>query len=240
MNYFVARDLMEHRKVKMLVLGAPASVHRSNQPHVQLFRVVRYGDHPAALDGLGLRLRMALFAANVLGAPRQALNLLRPNLIEPGAGLGAEPANLAGYKGAPFRPHRIIDPKVPASELIYSGTTSLFRFDGPPLNELQAFFLRKTIQMGRQHGAQVVILHMPSPSERGMDVIPERQVMPSLIEPDIFFVGVSSERMFRDIPSADFFDYFQDEHVNLNGNQLYTEAISPALIQLYEQHEKTH
>src|SRR5205823_4214650 len=55
MNYFVSRDLIEHRNVKVLVIAAPAWVHHSSQPHVQLLRVIRYGDHSGALDGLDRR-----------------------------------------------------------------------------------------------------------------------------------------------------------------------------------------
>ena len=102
LNYYVARDLIERRKVRILVLGAPALVHRSSQPHVQLFRVVRYGDHSGALEGLGLRSRMATYSEFVLGAPRQALNLLRDNPLDTNASLQMDISSRQGYMGGPF------------------------------------------------------------------------------------------------------------------------------------------
>lgn len=236
MNYFVARDFMEQRKVKLLVVAAPAWVHRSNQPHVQLFRVIRYGDHPGALDGLALRSRLAIYADYVLGAPRQALLLLRPNPIDPPDPPPAPP-NPGGYRGRPFVRRQVVVPSIPLTSLIYSGgSRDLFRFDGPPLNPYQLHFLRKTAELARQHGALLVILHMPSPSERGSQVVPDRQWMPEILEAGAAFAGVPSARMFENVPDAQFEDYFQDEHLGLNGSELFTGIVTPALIHLYEQY----
>jgi hypothetical protein len=236
MNYFVARALMERRRVKMLVIAAPAWVHRSNQPHVQLFRVVRYGDYPGALDGVSFRSRAAVYADYVLGAPRQALNLLRTNLVAPDAG-GARVARVGlGYEGGPFVPHEESGPTVPPSESIDSEKSrDLFRFDGPPLSPYQFHFLLKTAELAREHGSLLVILHMPSPSERRDAIVPDRKLMPGIIGDGVFFVGVPSARLFRNVPDSEFFDYYQDEHMNLNGSELFTRAIIPALVKIYEQ-----
>jgi hypothetical protein len=241
MNYFVARDFMEHRKAKLLVIAAPAWVHRSSQPHVQVFRVIRYGDHPGALDGLPFRLRLPVYADYVLGAPRQALNLLRPNPIDPQADVPAPfYANPTGYRGRPFVRRQVVVPAIPPASMIYSGESrDLFRFDGPPLNAYQLHFLRKTEELAQQHGALLVILHMPSPSERGLQVVPDRQLMPELLGPGAVFAGVPSARMFENVPDAQFEDYFQDEHLGLNGSELYTRIVTPVLIQLYEQYSQS-
>jgi hypothetical protein len=236
MNYFVARDFMEQRKVKLLVIAAPAWVHRSNQPHVQLFRVIRYGDHPGALDGLALRSRLSLYAGYVLGSPRQALLLLRPNPIDPPEAEPPVQEELVGYMGRPFVRRHGVPPAIPLTSLMYSGESpGLFRFDGPPLNAYQLHFLRKTEELAQQQGARLAILHMPSPSERGSQVVPDRQLMPEVLGPGVTFAGVPSARMFENVPDAQFEDYFHDEHLGANGLELYTRIITPVLIQLYEQ-----
>jgi len=235
MNYYVARDLLENRKVKVLVIAAPAWVQRSSQPHVQLFRVIRYGDHPGALDGLPLRYRMGIYADYVLGAPRQALSLLRPNLVDPKAGFEVDHATKIGYLGGPFVPHEVTPAPIPPDSIIYSAATQdVFRFDGPPLNTYQLHFLRKTVELARQHGALLVILHMPSPSERGSALVPDRRLTPGLLGPGVVFAGIPWDRMFAGVPDAEALDFFQDEHLNLNGAALYSKLITPTLIQLYE------
>ena len=235
-NYFVARELMERRKVKMLVIATPAWVHRSSQPHVQLFRVIRYGDDPGASDGLPLRNRMALYADYVLGAPRQALNLLRRNAIDPPPSVPVAHGSPMGYKGRPFVRRNVSPPAIPPDTLIDSaGTSGIFHFAGPPLNAYQFHFLQKTEELAENQGSLLVILHLPSPSERGSAIVPDRQLVPKLLKPGVIFAGVPSARMFQGVPDDQFFDYFQDEHLNLNGSDLFTGILTPLLVQLYEQ-----
>ena len=235
MNYFVTRDLMERRRVKMLVIAAPARVHHQNSPHVQLFRVVRYGDHPGALDGLPLGMRLAFYADFVLGAPRQALSLFRANQINESAGRELLHNAPVGYKGGPFVPHPIEPPAIPPGSMVYdTKSDGWFRFDGPELNEQQTHFIRKTAELARQHGALLVILHMPSPSEKGMDVVPDRQGMRELLGPGVMFAGLPSTLLFSRVPERQFEDYFQDEHLNLNGRNLFTQTVTPMLVNLYE------
>ncbi len=237
MNYFVSRDLMERRNVKMLVIAAPAWVHHSNQPHVQLFRVIRYGDHPGALDGLDFRHRAAIYADYVLGAPRHALSLLRPNLVDPDAGAPVNYELAAGYMGRPFVRHVPSSPALPPASMIYSAATrDSFRFTGPPLNTYQLHFLRKTAELARRHGALLVILHMPSPSERGSAAVLDRQLMTEVLGDGVALAGIPSAQLFENVPEPQFFDYYHDEHLNANGMELYTRTITPALIELYERH----
>ena len=241
MNYFVSRDLMEHRKVKLFVIATPAHTHRSSQPHVQLFRVIRYGDHPGALDGLPLRYRLNIYADYVLGAPRQALNLFRPNYVDPNAGLDADEPTRVGYMNGPFVPHRIVPNQIAPESVIYSpATRDSYRFDGEALNGYQFHFLRKTVELAREHGALLVILHLPSPSERGSDVVPERQPMPDLFGAGVVYLGIPSNRLFAKVPSEEVLDYFKDEHLNWNGMQLYTETLAPILARIYEQSIQAH
>jgi hypothetical protein len=235
MNYFVSRDFMEHRKVKMLVIAAPALVHHSSQPHVQIFRIIRYGDHPGALDGLSLRGQLAFYAANVLGAPRQALNRVRENLVDPEAGRTLEYGTRHGYNGGPFIPRATDPAAVNPQSAVYTGDSQgWFRFEGPELNDFQLHFLRKTAELTRSHGALLVVLHMPSPGERGQQVVPDRRRMTEILGPGVMFAGVPSAEMFAGVPQDQVLDYFQDEHLNANGMALFTKTIDPMLAQLYE------
>ena len=239
MNYFVSRDLMEARKVKMLVLASPAWTQHSSQPHVQLFHVIRYGDHPGALDGLDLRHGLSIYADYVLGAPRQALSLLRPNLVDPRAGTITTYGAAIGYMGAPFVPHNVVAPPIPAASMICSDQTrDTFRFTGSPLNNYQLHFIRKSAELARAHHALLVILHIPSPTERGLNVVQERQLLPDVFGDSVAYAGIPSARLFETIPNSEFFDYYHDEHLNTNGMELYTKTITPALIELYERHCK--
>lgn len=237
LSYFLARDLVEHRKVRMLALAIPARIHSSSQPHVQIFRLVRFGDYPGAFDGLGIRNRMAIYAASMLGAPRQALTRLRPNMVDPAAGADHETENVKGYKGRPFVRRDVAAPVLTPEAVTYSADApGPFRFDGRQLNDYQYYWLKKTVELARAHGIFIVLLHLPSPTERGMDTVPDRRRVPDVFGPGMAFVGVPSKVMFQNASDENFFDFFEDEHVNTNGGKIYTNIIAPALIQLYEQH----
>lgn len=238
LNYYVARDFMERRRTRILVLAAPALVHHSSEPHVQLFRVVRYGDHPGALDGLGFRSLAATYGEFVLGAPRQALNLLRPNLADVGAKLHRNLGSRVGYMGSPFIPRPSDPPALDASAFLTTdGKNPAFRFDSPELNDYQFHYLRKTVELVRQHGALLVLVHMPSPSERGRDIVPWQRRSTELFGPNVVLAAIPSASMFRNVPPDQVLDYFQDEHLNANGMALFTKEFTPALIKLYEERQ---
>jgi hypothetical protein len=235
LNYYVARDFLEHRRVKILVLAAPALVHHSSQPHVQLFRVVRYGDHPGALDGMGLRSRLATYAEFVLGAPRQALNLIRPNPLGAQAILKPDSGSHLGYMGAPFV-ERPVEPPGPGPRafVAFDPSNPVFQFDAADLNDYQFHYLQKTAELARNHGTLLVVLHMPSPSERGRDTVPWQPRSSRLFGPDVVLAAIPSASMFRNVPPEWYYDYFQDEHLNANGMALFTREFTPALIEIYE------
>jgi hypothetical protein len=234
MHYFVARDMIEHRKVRMLVMVAPAFLHRATHPHAQLFRVVRYGDHPGALDGLSFRSRAAIYGHYVLGAPRQMLNLLRPNLSAPGPVPDKHRGTRKGYAGAPFIERNPVPATLdPQSIYAFDRGNPSFHFLSQDLNDYQLHFLNKTVELARSHGVLLVFLHIPFPSERGMDFVPWQRRAASLLAPDVALAGIPSASMFRGIPQDQFLDFYQDEHMNANGRRLFTSELTPALVELY-------
>jgi hypothetical protein len=235
MQYFVLRDLLEHRKVKMLVISTPARTHTLNMPHVQVYRIFRYGDFPGALDGLPLRYRISLYAGCVLGSPRQMLNYVRSNLVDSSPDTEADPHwREIGYMGAPFVP---MDPNPPAlapESMIYSdGIRGRFHFGGPPLNPYQLHFLRKIVELAASKGTRVVITHVPLASEKGETAVWERGFWPDLLGHDIPIVGVPPAILFAGLGDQDFYKFYADDHLNLNGERRFTRTITPALVKLY-------
>jgi hypothetical protein len=236
MQYFVLRDLLEHRKVRMLVISMPARTHTQNMPHVQIFRLLRYGDFPGALDGLPLRYRISLYADCVLGAPRQALNLLRGNLVYPNPDRPDDPHwRDIGYMDSPFVPLPPDHPDLQADSMIYSAATrNEFQFGGPPLNPYQLHFARKIVELAAAHGTRIVIVHVPMASEKGETTVWERADWPELFRQNVAIVGVPPAALFAGITDQQFYYFYADEHLNRNGQQRFTRTITPALVKLYQ------
>jgi hypothetical protein len=241
LQYYVLRDLLAHRKVKMVVLAMPTEQQNSAEPHVQLYRVLRYGDYPDALQGLPLRARLSIYGEMVLGAPRQALNLLRPNIAapEPVFAHSTDPPERReiGFNGRPFIRHVAEPPAIAAEQMIFSpATRDQFDFAGSPVNNYQLHFIREIAALVHQHGALLVVLHIPLASERAETRVHERMFWPDLIGADMAMVGVPSAELFQGIPRQQILDFYEDEHLNRNGQELFTKTITPALVTLYAEH----
>ena len=79
--YFVAQDLLQRRKVRLLVFYDEVNPRASpNLPHRLAFRWFRFGDNRAALDGLSIRDKASYYAAAVLGC-REIFSILRDRIV---------------------------------------------------------------------------------------------------------------------------------------------------------------
>ena len=237
MQYALLRDLLEHRHVGMVIMSMPIPQFNSNRPHVQAFRWLRFGEERDAIAGLPLASRTTLYADAVLGTPRQFLSLLRPNEIDPrravSSTLGSE-YDRAGYYGAPFLRERIDAPHPATWTMIYSGASHhLFDFHGPPLPPYQQHWVREIGKLLREHHTPLTLLHVNDSEERGDLVVHERMFWPDLMQMPMLIVGVPTQTLFAKVPEDRFYNYFFDQHMNLNGKELFTTTINPALIKAY-------
>lgn len=240
LEYVLLRDLLDHRKARMVVMSMPIPEFTSDRPHVQAFRWLRFGDFPDALSSLPARSKLILYAEYVLGAPRQWLMLLRPNRTDPAKavsptfGTGYQES---GYYGASFVTEDRQPPPIAPDSMIYSeATAAQFNFHGLPLGEYQRHFAREISKPLRSSGAWLTLLHVPVDSERGMDVVPERMYWPEVLSLPMTIAGVPAGTLFRGKTPEQFYHYFYDQHMNTNGKMLFTRAIASTLVHIYEEH----
>jgi len=238
-RYVLLRDMLERRRVGMLVLSPPRPGSESDRPHVQAFRWLQFGEDQRLAAGLSLRNRLAIYADEVLGAPRQLLSAVRPNLVsaeDPAivAGLGSMKVE-QGFHNTPFvRVAPVVTPVVRADDMILSARTAQnFRVTGPALSAYQLHFMRRIGQLVAQYHVPLTILHVPLASERGSAVISQQADWSQAFGTPVTVVGMSSQQLFRGMSDAQFYRYYYDEHLNRNGSELFTEAVSAALVAAY-------
>ncbi len=236
LTYMVVSDLLAHRKVKMLVLTMPLPYQTEEGPHHQAFRWWLHGDHNSVLRGLPLRVQLAVYGEQVLGAPRHVLSALRPNRTlasDLQVNLGAL-REQRGFQGAPFVRRVRQAPSLPARALIYSSETrEHFQFTNQPLSQYQTHLLVATLELLSKHQVPIVILHVPTSQERYSGVVTERMFWPDALGKDIPIVGVPPATLFAGMNDAEIDQLFYDEHLNLNGSELFTRTITPAILELY-------
>ncbi|MBI3878955.1 MAG: hypothetical protein HY301_02695 [Verrucomicrobia bacterium] len=248
--YTFARDLLEHRHVRMLVIYDEHGPDEA--PHRYSFRWFRAGEDFAALPGLTAARQASLYGGTVLGMPRHLLSLVRPNrLDDPGHGTnfmsslfnapnvveqrGAMRARLGFGHRPPFVPYEPALVATPADAVIYSEQTrGLFSFTGPRATPYQLHFARKLAGLCEAHGTRLVALHLPELRESAMSVIPERERWDKFMGAPVDLVGIPGAKLFAGIPAAELPKLFLDAgHLNQNGQDVFTPIITPVLLQLY-------
>jgi len=255
--YVIAADLLEHRRVRMLVIY---DEHRSaDTPHLHSSRWFRIGENTAVLAGLPFTGQAALYGGAVLGMPRHLLSLVRSNRLEDPAHcptsswntfyrapnfaeqLGALRARIAFNYLPDFSPYQPPSAATPADVVVYSADTrGAFTFTGPPTPPYQRHFARKLAQLCREHGTRLVVLHLPELHERKQATIPERELWPEVWSAPVDIVGIPGAKLFAGIPAADLPKLFYDPvHMNQNGQELFTRLITPALLKLYDASPKS-
>jgi len=258
-TYVFARDLLDHRRVRMLVINDVSKT--IDRPHSLASRWFRLDEHYNALEGLPLLIHARYYASTVLGAPRHLLSRLRPNLVQDPAlydlnrfeyrnphqqylntveSLGGFPVPLAFRFSSNFEPYIPQKGAESADTLTYSEQNrEAFEFTGPPLPVSQLHFARKLAQLCQERGTHLIVLHMPTLNESGRTTIKERVYWPDAMKAPVDIVGVPPARFFAGLSDEDCKKlYYEKRHMNSNGRQYFTQLITPSLIQIYDSSTK--
>jgi hypothetical protein len=255
--YVIARDLLQHRKVHMLVFYDAFS--EQDQPNLQAPHWFRFGDDADAIDGLPLRLQASYYFAAVLGMPRNLLELFRSNLptdlhspktaywenldsakaenISSNLGALAEHVGFSDKLTAqePFEPFNPSAEKSSADVITYSPEMAgQWQFTGPALPSWQLHFARKFAALGAQYGCKFVLLHLPTKDEMTAPVIRERELWPEDLQADVTMMGIPPAKLFLDMTEQDVKKLYSDNfHFNKNGQDYFTATLTPALLEFY-------
>ncbi len=256
--YMMARDLMEHRKVHMLVFSDETGLVERDAPHEQAWRWFRYSEEIAEMAGLPWRTRMTYYYGTILGMPRTLLTMIRPNLppvetpekfktldevhhwIMPSERMGALSV-LEDYPDRPedFAPYTPDWNASPSEVVTYSpATASEFQFDKGSLHSLQIYYGRKLAAMAQAHGTKLVYLSIPTTVSRRLPVLRERYFWPDALRANIILLGIPPRELFAGLSDADVTKLFWDNvHFNLNGQKYFTRIVAPKLFDIYDETE---
>lgn len=255
--YITTRDLLEHRKVRMIVFYDECQTY--NKPNSLAPNWFRIADNGRDLAGLPIKYQLAYYYAAVLGIPKNFLCLLRSNLPA-----DMSPAKMAyvehlydadnivqrlgslaarhgyNYTGVlnDYTPYVEYTPAAqarPSDVLTYSPSNpNGFRFPGPPVPDWQLQFGKKFTELTRQYGVKLVLIHLPFINERRTTTVDEREFWPTALQGDITMVGIPPGVMFGGLTDDDIRKLFDDLwHLNRNGQEYYTSLLTPTLVDFY-------
>jgi hypothetical protein len=254
--YRIAKDLMEHRRVHMIVFCDPA-VNAGDTAHKMAPDLFQWPDHKADLGGLQSRAKTAFYAAAILGMPKNLWGRVRPNLpvIDsaevswPGFDHMENPFRRLGSLASPLiegRPFEKFSPPIPlglsSNVVVYSDSTKTnFQFSAPspfheiPLQPMQIIFARKVAQLAREHHVKMVYLYVPRSIEMRFTTINPSTFWPDIFPDDFAMVGIPPAKLFAGLSDDDVLKlYWEYRHLNMNGQDYFTPIVTPTLVRLYE------
>ena len=247
--YFIAKDLLAHRHVHMIVFCdlTPGS---SDTAHVQALHWFRLADNAEDLGGLGWRAKASFYASAIQGMPRNLVGWLRTDLpaidseniswgdfkqvANPAHRLGSLPLRMSSYH--PFADLAVTNiPAASSVRVCPPDSPSSFECSHAPLPPMQVAFAGKIAALAEKENVRLVFLHMPKIPELGSPVIPENADWPALFQNRLTLVGVPAATLYagqsRDEVTQLYWDF---QHLNQNGQVYFTRVITPRLLQLYE------
>lgn len=247
--YRITKDLLEHRKVHMIVFCDPA-ITAPNTAHKMAPDLFQWPDHAEDLAGLAPRPKTAFYAAAIVGMPKNLLGRLRPNLPAidseevswPGFYHMENPFRRLGSLACPLIEGRdfvkftpTTDPE-PANACIYSEARKAeFQFPKAGMQPMQAEFIRKVAKLAREHQVQMVYLYVPRSTEMKATTIDPNAFWPGLFSNDVTMMGIPPAKLFAGLSDDDALKlYWEYRHFNINGQEFFTPVVTPALVQLYE------
>jgi hypothetical protein len=253
--YSVVSNLLGHRRVRVIVVY-DENLMRVDAPHPMSYRLLQIGGHPGEFDGLSWPLRLKVYAGAVLGVPRHMLSLIRRDRLEsPGAwrasgylsslkaaDLTKQMGSLRAYKemdgpgeSTPPRSASLRPPNAGDCLICLEGTPTEAAYSHSDLGPYQLFFARKFARLCKEHGTTVVAIHLPVSGQEDEKVVTERQPWSEILGYPVSLVGIPGEALFGGIPASKLNGYFYEkDHLNRNGQDLFTPLVTPSLLKLYE------
>jgi hypothetical protein len=247
--YRISKDLMEHRKVHMIVF-CDVTITARDTAHEMAPELFQWPDHAEDLAGLQLRTKTAFYAAAILGMPKNLWGRARSNLPAidseeiswPGYYHMENPFRRLGSLASPLIEGRTFVKFTPATHpdasqvCVYSDTTRTnFEFPRFPPNPMQAAFMRKVAQLARDHHVQLVYLYIPRSTEMRNATINPDAFWPDVCQADVPMMGIPPARLFAGLSDDDVLKlYWEYRHLNENGQEYFTSVVTPELVQFYE------
>lgn len=261
--FFIAQDLLAHRKVKLLVfydeVNAPGA---RNSAAATWFR---WGENAPALKGLPFRDQSLYYLSALMGLPRNVLALVRPNLPAPlvthppnyweqhyrsasivqllGAtrselGFNYDPLSDNFTPFTPFTPHTKAKP---AYAEIYSPVSrNDFVFEQAPLPRWQLHFARQLSELAWRRHCQLAMLSLPVLADATIPVLQERAYWPDIFGGGFSLVGIPPATLFSGLNDQQLHWLFSSSACfNKNGMAYFTPLITPALLQILATAGKT-
>ncbi len=239
-SYTQLRDLLEKRRVRMVVFSIPRVVYL-DAPSATVWRFQRYGENRDLVDNLPFKERATLYANSILRSPHDLLTLVRKNRSSQtvfDANRGALKAEMGwGQNAATFERFNPPAPFITAENMIYSpAVQDRFEFTNAEIAPYQNYCLQKLVELLKEKRVPLAMINIPQHSESRNQKTVERKNWAQVFDMDIPLVGVQPAILFDGLNDEQVKLLYYNEHLNINGNEFFTRVVLPAILEIYEKH----
>jgi len=250
--YFIARDLLRHRKVRMIVFCDMLYPDASNGAHRSTSKWFLWPEDAPEISGLSMKAKATFYAGAMVGIPRNLLDMIRnnlppiaseeilvksgyPKLQSPATRLGSLAVTWSsGHTMTNFTP---MGAARPTDACIYTNATRAnFQFSSHPVPPTQATFCRKMASLAQENHVKLVYLHFTRTFERTSSVIETSAFWPEVFGGNATMIGIPGAKLFAGVSQEVLTNQLYNDpvHLNRNGQKFFTPLITPALMQIYE------
>lgn len=239
--YAALRDLLAHKNVRMVVFSIPRDPEAGwNGPSNPACRFLRYDDYTDIGEDLPLRSLAIMYGCSILRSPQDLLTIVRQgseNRSPYSETLGWD-RELAGLMYDPdafvrFTPK---PPSVVPEDIIYtSDRRDQFTFLGTEIDHHQDRYLSGMVELLRSKGIPLVMLNIPQIAERSSGKAVEYQNWVQRFGGNVELIGIPPSTLFAGLTENEIERlYYEPDHFNLNGSELFTRTVLPAILKIYE------
>ncbi|QQS41994.1 MAG: hypothetical protein IPM63_03350 [Acidobacteriota bacterium] len=242
-GYMQIRDLLERKRVRLIVISIPR-IPYTDGPSPAACKFIRYSDDEELFAELPLESKITLYACSLLMSPHDLLTMVRPNLTKPSPfaeNLGADKAKIGrGRDPLKYVEYHPPSPVIHTRDLIHSyRDQQVIDFSNSELTPYQGIYLHSLIELLKRENVPVVVLNIPQYTERHKVRIVELKDWKTYFTKDVPIVGIPPRILFAEMSEANIAKLFYDEiHLNFNGNEYFTRSILPGILEVYEQNAR--
>lgn len=254
-TYLLLRNIVEKRKIKMVVISTAFPDIVLNESHIKIFKFISWKRDASMYQGLPFSTMLNIYAETVLGAPRQLWSQMQSNMSEQKFKTTIDNDiyhQTSGYRSHkktvynrnnPYRDIMVTPPSIDKSNMIYTTKSKkIFTFSGKPLTQYELHFYKKITKLLKEHDIHQVFLRIPAYKERNNKSILLRVNWPvSVNNQSADIVSVIPQSLFHGL-TLDMIQqlYYDQDHFNDNGSLMFTKTIAPAIVKIYQKvHNKS-
>lgn len=229
------RDLLLKRKVNMVLITQPIWEYQKQYSwHFRASYFMRFSDR-YLLSGLSLNDKVSWYSHLVLGAPRQLLSAIRPNIPLnpiPHSSTFGTMLKKKGFNGENFVQFKQV-PVVNKINRTYndSFTNTHYKIMDSKFPEFQTFWMNHLSSLLTKRNISKALISIPIWSTRNDKYV---KIYSELFDIyDSTFIGIPPYELFGEMKPEKQNLFFYNEHMNYNGAKYFTESIVKKIIETY-------